>query len=91
MQLEVGPPLSLMQECTVSCRVTDRAGGPSSRRWSTWWPSITCGATSGCGAGARGGGLYEATFRFTCDGLWEFRLVIATGRETFSYVEQRRV
>ena len=38
-----------------------------------------------------GSGRYEAPVRFTRAGVWEFRLAIQRGPDTFTYVEQRDV
>jgi hypothetical protein len=75
----------------LTCRLTDKAGRPlegaaidllafaharGSQRIAAVLPS-------------QGQGIYQAMLRFPQKGLWEFRLVVRRGPDTWTYTEQR--
>jgi nitrogen fixation protein FixH len=92
VKLDVGQPLSGTNQRTVSCRVFDGAGKPvedakidlvafAHLRASKRTSSVLL----------RQGGVYTAPLAFEDPGMWEFRLVITRGRETFTQIVQREI
>lgn len=92
-QLEVGTEVSAAGERTLICTLADRTGRPLDGAM------IDAVAFAHARASDRatvtlvpaGNGRYEAPVRFARAGLWEFRLAVQRGPETFTYVEQRDV
>jgi nitrogen fixation protein FixH len=92
-KIELGPDIRVTGERTLTCALADRAGQPldgatvdavafSHARGSDRTAVTLLPAASG---------QYEAPVRFTRAGVWEFRLAIQRGPDTFTYVEQRDV
>jgi nitrogen fixation protein FixH len=93
VRLDVSRPLTGTNQRNVSCTVLDRAGKPvenatvdlvafahlhgSNRTSSVMLP--------------HDGGTYMTTFAFQDPGVWEFRLAITRGRETFTQIVKREI
>jgi len=93
VKLDVGQPSSGSNRRSVTCMVLDRAGKSvehatidlvtfahlraSNRKSSVLLP--------------RDGGGYGASLAFEDPGVWEFRLVIARGGETFTQIVKREI
>jgi nitrogen fixation protein FixH len=93
VKLDVGRPLSGTNQRSVSCTVFDQAGKPvesapvdlvafAHLRGSNRTSSILL---------PQGGGAYAATMAFDDPGVWEFRLVITRGAETFTQIVKREI
>jgi nitrogen fixation protein FixH len=92
-KIELGPTVSVTGERTLTCTLADRTGRPLDGA------SVDAVAFSHARGSDRtavtllpaGSGRYEAPVRFTRVGVWEFRLAIQRGPDTFTYAEQRDV
>ncbi len=93
VQLKIGRPMSDTSERTVTCTVRDRSGKPvrdatvdmvafAHLRASKRISSVLL---------SREGGEYAASLACDDPGLWEFRLVITHGKETFTQKVQREI
>ena len=92
-QLEFGTEVGATGERTLICTLADRTGQPLDG--ATVDAVVFSHARGGDRATVTllptGNGRYEAPVRFAREGLWEFRLAVQRGLETFTYVEQRDV
>ena len=93
VRFDVSQPLTGTNRRNVTCTVLDRAGKPvenaavdlvafahlhaSNRRSSVLLPHK--------------GGEYGAALAFDDPGMWEFRLVIKQGKETFTHIVKREI
>ena len=92
-KVELGPTVRVAGERTLTCTLADRTGR------SLDGATVDLVAFSHARGSDRsavtllpvGSGRYEAPMRFTRAGVWEFRLAIQRGPDTFTYVEQRDV
>ncbi len=92
-KIELGPVVRATGERALICTLTDRTGQPLDGA------TVDAVAFSHARGGDRtavtllsaGRGRYEAPVRFSRAGVWEFRLAIQRGADTFTYVEQRDV
>jgi len=92
-KIELGTAVRVTGERTLTCTLADRAGQPLDGA------TVDAVAFSHARGSDRtavtllpaGSGRYEAPVRFTRAGVWEFRLAIQRGPDTFTYVEQRDV
>jgi nitrogen fixation protein FixH len=93
VKLDVGQALTGTNQRSVSCTVFDRAGKPVQNaavdlvafahlRGSNRTSSILL---------PQGGGAYAASLAFDDPGVWEFRLVITRGAETFTQIVKREI
>jgi nitrogen fixation protein FixH len=93
VQLDVGPPLTGTNRRNVSCKVFDRAGKPVENA------TIDLVAFAHLRASNRTssvllphyGGEYGSTLAFEEPGMWEFRLVVTRGPETFTHIVKREI
>jgi nitrogen fixation protein FixH len=93
VKLDVGQPLSGTNQRNVSCMVFDRAGRPVKNA------SIDLVAFAHVRASNRtslvllshDGSPYEGTLAFDDPGIWEFRLVVTRGAETFTHICTREI
>ena len=93
VRIELGPDENVRGERALICRLADREGQPLDEA------TVAVVAFSHARGSERtavtlpwaGSGRYEAPVRFAREGLWEFRLAIQRGTDTFTYVEQRDV
>lgn len=92
-KIELGPSVRVTGERTLTCTLADRTGRPLDGA------TVDAVAFSHARGSDRtaltllpaGSGRYEAPLRFARVGVWEFRLAIQRGSDTFTYVEQRDV
>ena len=93
VQLDVGQPLTGTNRRNVTCTVLDRAGKPVENA------TVDLVAFAHLRASNRTssvllpqeGGEYGATLAFEDPGMWEFRLVITRGPETFTHIVKREI
>jgi nitrogen fixation protein FixH len=93
VQIEIGEPLSGTNRRNVSCTVLDRAGKPVEHA------AVDLVAFAHLRASNRassvllphGGGEYRGVLAFEDPGVWEFRLVITRGAETFTHIVKREI
>lgn len=93
VRIELGPDVSVRGERGLICRLADREGQPLDGA------TVDVVAFSHARGSERtavtlpwaGSGRYEAPVRFAREGVWEFRLAIQRGTDTFRYTEQRDV
>ena len=93
VRIELGPEVNVRGERALICSLADREGRPLDGA------TLDVVAFSHARGSERtavtlpwaGSGRYEAPVRFAREGLWEFRLAIQRGTDTFTYVEQRDV
>ena len=93
VQLDVGQPLTGTNRRNVTCTVLDRAGKPVENA------TVDLVAFAHLRASNRtssvllphDGGEYGATMAFEDPGMWEFRLVITRGAETFTQIVKREI
>jgi nitrogen fixation protein FixH len=91
--IEIGEPAGVRGERTVTCKVTDKAGRPVEGAIVDLVAFAHARASERTAAVMvpQGQGAYQSSLRMLRRGLWEFRLVIARGRDTVTFTEQRRV
>jgi len=91
--IEVGGQASVTGQCSLTCRLTTSQGialdGASIDLVA--FPHARANDRSSAVFEPRGEGVYETKLRMARKGLWEFRLVVRRGPDTFTYSEQRRV
>lgn len=93
VRIELGPEVTVPGERALICSLADRAGRPLDGA------TVELVAFSHSRGNERravsllpaGQGRYQAPVRFARQGLWEFRLVIRRGSDTFTYTERRDV
>lgn len=91
--IELGTEIRGTGERTLICILRDRAGQPLD---GATVDAVVFSHTRGNDRATvtllpAGSGRYEAPVRFARAGVWEFRLAIQRGPDTFTYVEQRDV
>ena len=93
VRIELGPDVTVRGERALICSLADREGRPLDGA------TVVVEAFSHARGNERtavallpaGRGRYEAPVRFARQGLWEFRLAIQRGSDTFTYTEQREL
>ncbi len=93
VQLEVGQPLSGSNLRNVSCTILDGAGKPVEK---ATVDVVAFAHLRGSNRTSRvllpkEGGGYGATLAFEDPGVWEFRLVITRGAETFTQIVKQEI
>lgn len=91
--IEVAPAADVYGQRVVTCKLTDRDGAPVEQA------AVDVVAFAHARASERvlaalttkGGGIYEGKVRLTRKGLWEFRLFVQRGGDTFTHAEQQQV
>ena len=93
VKIELGPAVNVRGERVLICCLADRDGQPLDGA------TVDVIAFSHARGNERtevtllpdGRGRYESRVRFAHQGVWEFRLAILRGADTFTYMEQREV
>lgn len=96
VQLDVGEPLAGTHRRNVTCKVLDREGKPVENATVDLLAFAHLHASPAIDRPPnlllpRKSGEYAATLNFEDPGMWEFRLVIKRGRETFTQIMKREI
>jgi nitrogen fixation protein FixH len=93
VRIALGDLASPAGERTLTCRLSNRNGDPLDGATIALeaFPHARGNERSSATLIPTGGGGYETRFRFSRYGVWEFRLVVQRGPETFTHTVVRRV
>ena len=93
VQLDVSQPFTGTHQRNVICTVLDRAGKPVENATVDLvaFAHLRASQRASCVLLPRAGGIYGATLAFEDPGVWEFRLIIARGAETFTHIVKREI
>lgn len=93
VRIELGPEVNVRGERMLICSLADREGRTLDGATVDVeaFPHARGNERTAITLLPAGHGRYEAPVRFARQGLWEFRLAIQRGSDTFTYTEQREV
>jgi nitrogen fixation protein FixH len=93
VDLETSPTAGESGDRRVSCRFKDREGNPieGAQVELVAFPHARATERQTLLLADERGGLYAATAKMKRAGLWEFRLTVRRGPQTFTHVERREV
>jgi nitrogen fixation protein FixH len=93
VQLDISPPLTGTKQRSVTCMVFDRGGKPvkNAKVDLVAFAHLRANSPTSRVLLPQDGGEYGATFGFEDPGMWEFRLLITRGAETFTQIVKREI
>ena len=93
VKLDVGPPVSGSNERSVRCRLADRAGQPldSAKIDLVAFAHLRASKVQSCVLLPQSAGEYAGELDFEDPGIWEFRLAVTRGADTFTSVVKQEI
>jgi nitrogen fixation protein FixH len=93
VKVEVSQPLSGTNMRNVTCRLMDRDGKPleGAKIDLAAFAHLRASNVQTCALVPQDTGQYAGTIAFADPGIWEFRLVVAHGKDTFAHVVRQQI